>query len=60
MAGGAVRPQFVPAPLEGDEVVEAGGVRVFVARTILDEYGDVEIDVTQEHESLMVRSLGSK
>jgi hypothetical protein len=60
IAGGAVRPQFVPGPSEGDETVEADGVRVFVARAILDANGgDVEIDVTPEHETLTVGPLGS-
>jgi hypothetical protein len=61
VAGGAVRPRFVPGAEEGDETVEAGGLRVFVAREILDANGgDVEIDVTPEHESLTVRPLGSQ
>ncbi len=59
MAGGAVRPQFVAEPLEGDEIVEEGGVRVFIARSIIDEHGEVEIDVTTEHESLMIRPVRS-
>jgi hypothetical protein len=60
IAGGAVRPRFVPGAEEGDETVEAGGIRVFIARTILDANGgDVEIDVTPEHETLTVRPLGS-
>ena len=60
IAGGAVRPQFVPGPAEGDETIEADGVRVFVARAILDANGgDVEIDVTPEHEQLVVRPMAS-
>ena len=60
IAGGAVRPRFVPAPEEGDEVVEQDGVRVFIARAILDELGgDVVVDVTAEHETLTVRPVGS-
>ena len=36
------------------------GVRVFIARAILDANGgDVEIDITPEHETLTVRPLGS-
>lgn len=60
IAGGAVRPRFVEAPSESDETVEAGGVRVFIAREILDAHGgDVEVDVTPEHETLVVRPIGS-
>jgi hypothetical protein len=60
IAGGAVRPRFVETPEDGDELVDAGGVRVFVAKAILDANGGaVEIDVTPEHESLTVRPLGS-
>jgi hypothetical protein len=55
-----VRARFVPAPEPDDEIVEVGGLRIFVARSILDEHGDVEIDVTEEHETLMVRPLESK
>ncbi len=60
IAGGAVRPRFVPGAEEGDETIEADGIRVFIARAILDANGgDVEIDVTAEHEQLTVRPLGS-
>jgi hypothetical protein len=55
-----VRPRFVPGAEEGDETVEADGIRVFIARSILDgNGGDVEIDVTDEHEQLVVRPLAS-
>lgn len=60
IAGGAVRPRFVPAPEADDEIVESGGVRVFIARSILDEHGgNVVVDVTEEHETLTVRPIGS-
>jgi hypothetical protein len=60
IAGGAVRPRFVPGPEAGDETVETGGIRVFIAQAILDANGgDVEIDVTAEHEQLTVRPLPS-
>ena len=60
IAGGAVRPRFVPGAEEGDETLEAGGIRVFIAKAILDANGgDVEIDVTDEHEELAVRPLPS-
>ena len=60
VAGGAVRPRFVPGAEEGDETVDAGGIRVFIAKTILDANGgSVEVDVTAEHEQLTVRPLAS-
>jgi Fe-S cluster assembly iron-binding protein IscA len=55
IAGGAVRPRFVEEPEDGDETVEVEGVRVFIAKSVLDEHGDVEVDVTPEHGNLMVR-----
>lgn len=54
MAGGQVRPRFVPAPEPDDEVIETGGIRVFIAASIVAE-GEVEVDVTPEHETLEVR-----
>lgn len=62
LAGGAIRPRFAPEPSPGDEVVETGGVRIFVASNILTgdiAAGDIEIGVSDEHESLVVRPLGS-
>ena len=59
IAGGAVRPRFVPGAEDGDEIVEADGIRVFIAAAILDAHGEVEIDVTPEHEQLVVRPVGS-
>jgi hypothetical protein len=60
IAGGAVRPRFVPGAEDGDETIVADGIRVFVAKTILDANGGaVEIDATEEHDSLTVRPLGS-
>ncbi len=59
IAGGQVRPRFQPAPEPTDEVVEVEGIRVFVSRPIVDEHGDVEVDVTPEHGQLIVRRLGS-
>lgn len=57
VAGGQVRPRFVPEPEAGDEVVEVDGVRVFVAGAIVAELGDVEVVVTPEHETLEIRPL---
>lgn len=60
VAGGAVRPRFVAAPEAGDEMLDTAGVRVFIAKAILDANGGaVEIDVTDEHEELIVRPLAS-
>jgi Fe-S cluster assembly iron-binding protein IscA len=56
VAGGEVRPRFVAEPLPGDEVVEVDGVRIFVAASIVEELGDVVVDVTPEHGTLVVRS----
>ena len=57
VAGGAVRPRFADGPFEGDEVVETGGIRIFVARELA--VGDIEIGVSEEHETLVVRRLES-
>lgn len=59
MAGGQVRPRFAQQPEPDDEVVEAEGLRVFVARSITEEHGFVEIAVAPEHEQLIVRPLPS-
>ncbi len=60
LAGGAVRPRFAADPEPTDVVVEQDGVRVFVAESILSDGDDVEIGVTAEHETLVVRPLGSQ
>lgn len=57
-AGGEVRPRFETEPRPTDEVVEVERLRVFVARDIVDELGDVEVDVSEEHERLVVRRAG--
>lgn len=56
-AGGEIRPRFASGPEEGDEIVEAEGVRVFVDPRITAETPDVEIGVTAEHETLVVRPV---
>jgi Fe-S cluster assembly iron-binding protein IscA len=58
-AGGAIRPRFVSDPQADDVVVESEGIRVFVAAAIASE-GDVEIDVTSEHDELVVRPVRSQ
>ena len=58
IAGGQVRPRFVAEPEPDDEVVDAEGIRVFVARSIVEQHGDVEIGVTPEHGQLVVTPLG--
>ena len=56
IAGGEVRPHFVAEPFGDDEVADVEGMRVFVARAIVDELGDVVIDATAEHGNLTVRA----
>ena len=56
IAGGQVRPHFVSEPGDGDEVVVLEGISVFVARAIVDDLGDLIVDVTSEHGNLTVRS----
>ena len=58
MAGGEVRPRFASAPGPTDEVVDAGGIKVFVARNIVELHDSIEIAVTPEHEQLVVRPVG--
>jgi hypothetical protein len=58
IAGGSIRSRFAPGPEEGDEVLEADGIRVFVARGIVESAPDVEIDITAEHAELIVRKVG--
>ncbi len=55
VAGGMVRPRFVETPEEGDETVVADGIRVFIAKQIVDELGEVVVEVTPEHGQLVVR-----
>ncbi len=57
LAGGAIRPRFATEPSEGDEIVEVDGIRIFVAKEIVT--GDIEITTSAEHETLVVRQLGS-
>lgn len=58
MAGGQIRPRFTSEPDPTDIVVEAEGIRMFVAQALVEGEGDVEIAVTPEHETLVVRPLG--
>lgn len=55
VAGGEVRPRFVEVPEEGDETIEIEGLRVFIAKQITDELGEVVVEVTPEHGRLVVR-----
>jgi hypothetical protein len=57
MAGGQIRPRFQSEPSEGDVVVEAEGIRLFVASDVA--VGDIEIGVSAEHETLVVRPISS-
>lgn len=56
-AGGQVMPRFARGPEPTDEVVEAGGLRLFVERRIVERYADVEIAVSDEHERLILRVI---
>lgn len=53
VAGGAVRSRFVTQAEPTDVIVEAEGIRVFVAEDLARD--DVEIAVTEEHDQLTVR-----
>jgi hypothetical protein len=59
LAGGAIRPRFVAEPEPDDVILEAGGIRVFVASAVAGS-GDVEIGVTEEHDELVVRPVRSQ
>lgn len=53
IAGGMPRTSFADAPEAGDQVIEAGDLRVFIdAQLAAREF--VRIDVTSEHETLTV------
>lgn len=58
VAGGAVRSRFVTDPEPTDVIVEADGIRVFVAEDLATN--DVEIAVTDDHDQLTVRPLRSQ
>lgn len=55
VAGGELRPRFASEPREGDEELEVEGVRVFIAPDVAEPGADVEIGVSAEHETLVVR-----
>lgn len=54
-AGGEIRPRFASEPAPDDVVIEAEGLRVFVDAGIAAEHPDLEIAVTEEHDTLVVR-----
>lgn len=56
VAGGAARTAFADEPEDDDVVVEAGGVRVFVAASATAG-GPIAIDVSAEHEQIVVLPL---
>jgi Fe-S cluster assembly iron-binding protein IscA len=45
--GGAVSLKFTPAPVEGDQVQEADGVRVFVAPEVAEPLADQVMDLRE-------------
>lgn len=59
IAGGEIRPHFVAEPYGDDEIADVEGVRVFVARGIVDELGDIVVDATEEHGNLTVRAAAA-
>lgn len=56
VAGGAARTAFADEPDGGDAVVDAGGIRVFVAPSATAD-GPIAIDVSAEHEQIVVLAL---
>ena len=40
--------EFAPGPVEGDEVVEQFGTRLMVAPEVVDQLGDVTLDVVHD------------
>lgn len=51
VAAGAARVEFAEEPEDGDEVVDAGGIRVFVASSAAGKM----IDVSTEHDQIVLR-----
>lgn len=51
LVAGATRVSFEEAPEHDDEVVETGGIRIFVASSAAGRV----IDVSEEHDQIVVR-----
>lgn len=53
--GSDVQVELAEAPLAGELVVEAEGVRVFVDATVTDLYPDAILALEPQHETIVVR-----
>jgi Fe-S cluster assembly iron-binding protein IscA len=55
--GGGMRinVELAGAPAEGEEIVEAGGIRIFVDRSVTDEMPSAVVALEPEHETVVVR-----
>lgn len=56
--GSDVQVELAQAPLAGEVVVEADGVRVFVDPTVSDLYPDAIVALEPQHETIVVRPAG--
>ncbi len=54
-----VQVELADGPLEGETVVEQGGVRVFVDPALTDAVPDPVLTVEPQHETVVVRPRGS-
>ena len=60
LGGGVdVQVELAEGPLEGESVVEKGGVRVFVDPALADAVPDPVLTVEPQHENVVVRPRGS-
>ncbi|MGH2729304.1 MAG: hypothetical protein ACRDJI_01710 [Actinomycetota bacterium] len=50
-----VQVEFADAPSEGEQTVEAGGVRIFVDPEVRAAYPDAIVTVEPQHETIVVR-----
>jgi hypothetical protein len=56
LGGGiGVQVELTDAPLEGEDVVEAGGVRLFVDRSVREALPDAVVALEPQHEVVVVR-----
>ncbi|MDQ3916767.1 MAG: hypothetical protein M3323_15775 [Actinomycetota bacterium] len=60
LGGGVdVQVELADGPLEGESVVERGGVRVFVDPSLADAVPDPVLTVEPQHENVVVRPRGA-
>ena len=50
-----VHVELAGAPSEGEEIVEAGGIRIFVDRSVTDAMPSAVVALEPEHETVIVR-----